>query len=108
MARMFNQFASSRGGRGPQGEEELRKFMAARGVDAAATDAAFTSPRDGEPYVIRYGGTFGMPDPSKNEPWPVVAYEATGVDGTRQVAFFSGGVEVLEEEKLRELVPELE
>lgn len=108
LARMFNQFASMRGGRGPKDEADLKKFMAARGMDEAAISAAFVSPRDNQPYVIRYGGTFGMPDPSSNQPWPVVAYEATGVDGSRQIAFFSGGVEVLTEEELRARVPELE
>ena len=66
-------------------------------------ESLFVSPRDGQPYVVRYGLKFGGPSPGGS---PVVAYEQTGVGGYRYVAFAVGGAEQVDEKRFRELVPE--
>ena len=104
LARGINQYASSNRGKAPKDEETLKKFLA-RTMPNESADDLLVSPRDGQPYVVLYGAELSMPDPSSNQGWPPVAYEAEGVEGKRQVAFFSGGVEELDDEAFAAKVP---
>jgi hypothetical protein len=54
----------------------------------------FTSPRDGQPYVVHY-----------KQAGTVVAYERDGKDGKRLVAYPSGQVEEVDETRFKQLVP---
>ena len=75
------------------------------GVDPSNLDSLFTSPRDNQPFVVRYqqaksaGGMMG------GQPI-VVAYEKTGVDGKRAVVTSLAGVEELDEAQFKQKVPE--
>jgi hypothetical protein len=67
-------------------------------------NALFVSPRDNQPYVVRYDLDRSqlMPGPTM----PIIAYEQTGVNGNRYVADMVGGVREVDETKFRELVPD--
>jgi hypothetical protein len=98
----FGQFTGQNRGRPPKNEEQLRKFieqmgpawMESHGVDSV--DELFTSPRDGQPYVVLYGRRRSK----------VIAYEAEGKDGKRFVADDLGNVELADEARFNELVPD--
>jgi hypothetical protein len=73
---------------GPPDEAKLKDFIRSIdpaklkrvGVDAASIDAIFVSERDSQPFKVRYGvkgNVMGSTEP--------VVFEATGVDGKRQV-----------------------
>ncbi len=74
---------------GPADEEQLKKYMRENkaavvrlkrmGVSPDDIDSMFSSDRDGEPFVIRWG-LKGLADHA-------MIFEATGVDGKRMVAF---------------------
>lgn len=92
LANLYFTFQLDNGLRGPKDEAELRKFIAgipaeklARvGVDPNALDVLFVSPRDEQPYTVRYGVTGSAMGSSE----PVI-FEATGVDGKREVGFLN-------------------
>lgn len=87
-------------GHRPQSEEELRQYAA--DLDAQAlerlkvqsVDELFISSRDGKPYVVLYG-----PETSGG----VVAYEAEGVNGIRQVGDQMGRIRNMNAEQFAEL-----
>jgi hypothetical protein len=92
LANLYFTFQLENDLRGPKDEAELRKFIAgipaeklARvGVDPNAIDVLFVSPRDEQPYKIRYGvrgSAMGSSEP--------VIFEAVGVDGKREVGFLN-------------------
>jgi hypothetical protein len=61
-------------------------------------DAAFTSPRDGQPYVVVYGASKAM--------GVIIAHERTGRDGTRLVATREGAAQEVEETEFQKLASE--
>jgi len=89
VANMYTAFQTYRGGHGPANESEFKSFIAnfdaekltMMGIKADNLNALFTSERDGQPFKVRYnvGGGRGSVD--------AVAFEQTGKDGKRQVAF---------------------
>lgn len=101
LARVYGQYMSQHRGRPPRSEKELRKFIESQGaeylvgLEVETIDELFTSPRDGEPYVVIYG---------KRQ--DVVAYEAVGADGKRFYAHNLGGAELVDEAKFQEMVPD--
>jgi hypothetical protein len=81
--------------------EFVREGYGFQGVDP---QEAFTSLRDGQPFVIRYGiGLTGL----SGEQATILAYEAQGNEaGRRLVVYLSTEVELIDEARLRELVGE--
>jgi hypothetical protein len=96
-------------GTGPANERQLHKHVSnvpgflldEVGVNPEAGAAAFVSERDGEAFVIRYG--IGISQALGTEA-PVIAYEKTGKDGTRFVAFANGDVNCVDEVAAKELM----
>lgn len=92
-------------GRVPASEEQFKAFIAEKGantmnrVGVANADELLVSDRDNQPYVVIYG----KPPAGMNQ--DVVAFEKTGVDGTRLVGFGVGYVQEADEAKFKELVP---
>lgn len=74
--------------KGPKDEAELKQFISEdksgrffaerAGIDVDNVDSVFTSERDGEPFVFRFGVN-GIADHA-------VVFEKTGVEGMRYVA----------------------
>lgn len=91
--------------RPPANLDEFKKFLEQVKADPGASikvndiEKFLISPRDNEPYVILWNvqARTGMPD--------VIAYEKTGADGTRMVAFGAGYIEYADEERFKQLVP---
>jgi hypothetical protein len=105
LAVFFGQYQSRNKGQMPRNEQELKSFIQSTGV--TDVDSVLVSKRDGQPFVVRYGkagGVGGPPQPGKSPSEPVVAYEKTGVDGKRMVAFSTGRVELVDETRFQELV----
>lgn len=109
IAIFYGRYVSQNRGRTPPNEEALKKFIASHPANELAalkiTDVGqlFVSPRDKQPYVVRYGVVLPPPSPTGS---PVVAYEKEGVGGRRFVAFAHAGVEELDDDRFRELVPQ--
>lgn len=78
--------------KGPEDEAELKDFVRQLpaeylekfGVDLEQLDELFVSPRDGQPFDIRWGLKFQIPQ----APMPIV-FEKEGVDGKYEVGFSS-------------------
>jgi hypothetical protein len=98
-------FAASKLGHRPASEAELKTFIAANGgpilepLHLNNADELFVSERDGEAFVVNYRS------PPAGAGHDVVAYERTGVDGRRQVAYSLGAIEEVDEQRFAELVP---
>jgi len=105
---IYSLYAQQHNNIGPPNESELIKFaktldpegMKIVGVDVTQVEQYFKSSRDGMPYRVIYKVQSG--DPTNP---PVIAYEQTGVGGKREVGFFSGRVEEVDEARFRQLVP---
>jgi hypothetical protein len=83
--------------RPPKDESELRPFL-----PADKADAMFISPRDGQPYVLRWGVNYKDPKLDPVNP-PLIAYEQQGKDGIRH-AVSVVGLAMLTEEQFVQLV----
>jgi hypothetical protein len=92
LANLYFTFQLEHDLRGPKDEAEFRSFIAGInpeklklvGVDPGAIDVLFVSPRDNQPFKIRYGvrgSAMGSSEP--------VIFEAVGVDGKREVGFLN-------------------
>jgi hypothetical protein len=109
LAVFYGRYVTQHRGQAPPDADAFRKFIEAlpQGELAAmhVTDVGsiFTSPRDGQPYVVRYGVAQQGPSPTGAPP---VAYEQTGVGGRRCVAFALGQVEEVDERRFKQLVPD--
>jgi hypothetical protein len=75
--------------------------LAAFGVTSA--DELCVSARDGKPFEMVT--LERLPPPSANAQQPVVLYEAVGQNGKRLVAFLGGGVQEVDAEQFKQLVP---
>ena len=92
-------------GRLPPNEEAFKKFITENGapmlerVGVTSVDELFISERDGQPFVVTYGKyPTGMTE-------KIVAYEKNGSDGQRLVGYSIGAVELVDEARFREMVP---
>lgn len=103
LAAAYGTYTKTNRGRVPKSEKQFRTWIEKQGPDeltilgVETIDDLFTSSRDNEPYVVVYGK-------SKQ----IVAYEAVGVDGERYVADNLGSIELVDEARFRELVPDAE
>lgn len=71
------------------------KVMEKAGVNSA--DELLVSERDGKPFVVLYK------KPANDNAAGVVAYEAEGVDGVRDVGYELGNIKEMDEDQFREL-----
>ena len=109
LALAYVQFAAKNRGVGPADKQALKNVMVRRNqLSEQEADARFVSPRDNEPYVVRWGmrpegGAPMGPDPPKP---PIIIYEKTGADGTRYVA--DGRLKIVEmsQEEFSNAVPD--
>lgn len=92
-------------GRLPANEQEFKRFIAENGSQSleragvTAVDELFVSDRDGQPLVVTYGAyPAGMNA-------KIVVYEQNGVEGKRFVGYNSGAVELVDDARFNELVP---
>ena len=100
---LYSQYLGAHGGDPPRDEGEFKKFIQSLGpgvierAGLTSVDQLFTSPRDGQPYAVKYQGV----------PWELegaIAYEQQGLNGVRYVATSLGGIsEVTEEEFTKRL-----
>jgi hypothetical protein len=102
LAKNYGMYQAQNQGQTPPDEKKFKEFIQKQDP-AAKVDELFTSPRDGQPYVILYGKKAAVPDPQKG--MPIVAYEKVGVGGKRLVARSTTQVEEVDDAKLREWVP---
>ena len=104
---VYGQYLRNHRGDAPADEKEFRTSIeemseserASRGLSDLA--ALFTSPRDKQPYVVRYGGKIGAPGPN-GAPW--IAHEKEGQGGKRYVGFATGQMEEVDEGRLQEIL----
>jgi hypothetical protein len=108
LASLYMDYAASRTGKGPATEGEFKKHLRtlpdhvlnANGCDPNKIDEVFVSPRDQEPFVVRYG--IKITRISGTEA-PLVAHEKSARNGKLLVAFANGKVEHVDEARLQEL-----
>lgn len=109
LAVFYGRYLSQNRGRPAADEKAFKQFLAKfnpsefTSFGLSSSDEMFASPRDHQPYVVRYNVPIGPPGPQGPS---VVAYEQTGVGGKRYVAFGLGGVEEVDEARFRQLVPD--
>lgn len=105
----YGRYTAQHQGQRPSDADALKKYIGSQSPDQLAkmeitdVDSLFVSPRDGQPYVMRYGV---LPPPATPLGGTVVAYEQTGVDGKRYVGFDLGSAEEVDETRFRTLVPD--
>jgi hypothetical protein len=96
VANLYNAFQLRKGMKGPKDKAEFTAFiqnemspvkLERMQVDKTNIEGLFTSERDEQPFVIRYGVGGGLGSAN------AVVFEKEGVDGIRQVAFTNGTVE---------------
>ncbi|MEX2172014.1 MAG: hypothetical protein WD851_22020 [Pirellulales bacterium] len=104
----YVQYAGANRGVGPANKEILAKYVAQDNlISVAEAEALLVSPRDKQPYVIRWaqrpmGSPVGNKPPEPN----IIIFENTGADGTRYVADGRTSVKELSEEAFSQAVPD--
>lgn len=104
----YVQYAGAHGGKGPADKKALAKAVADDNlITVEEAEKFFVSPRDNQPYVIRWSQRpMGRPE-GPNPPKPnILIFETTGADGTRYVADGQMSVKELSEERFNQLVPD--
>jgi hypothetical protein len=93
-AQYYNQYVGEHQGKSPPSEDALKQFLAAKKVPDL--DKLFISPRDNQPYRIKYSGSAspdyskGLVAPNQAENQVIIAEEQTGAGGKRWVAYNTG------------------
>ena len=96
----YGRYIAANKGKTPGSEAEFKKFI--KGLDADANvDELFTSPRDSQAYMVRYGIPAGMPGSKV-----VAVYERNAIDGKRMVAMSTGEMQTVDEAEFMKLVPQ--
>lgn len=101
LAVAYGNYIKTNRGRAPKSEKQFRAWIEKQGPDeleilgVESVDDIFISTRDNEPYVVVYG-----------KQKQIVAYEAVGVEGQRYVADNIGSIELVDEARFSELVPD--
>lgn len=109
LAVFYGRYIQQHRGQTPPNAEEFKKFITGlrpeelKAWKITDVDKAFASPRDGQPYMVRYAIALSPPGTSGV---PVVAYEQQGVRGRRYIANALGAVEEVDEARFRQLVPQ--
>lgn len=111
IAVLYGTYSGMNRGGVPQSADDMKAFAAAlkqngqvpMGLDLEDIESVFVSPRDNQPYVLLFGntgpatGTYGD---------RVIAYEQTGKDGMRQIAFSNTEVIDASAEDFSKYVPD--
>lgn len=109
LAVFYGRYVAQNRGQSPKDEQALKAFIQSlpeadrASLKTENVDSIFTSPRDGQPYVVRYGVPLGMPGPQGA---PVIAHEQTGAGGERYVATSLGDVRLVDDEQFQQLTTE--
>ncbi len=105
----YVQYSASHRGLGPPNQETLAKYLVdQKEFTREEIDKFFVSPRDHQPYVIRWGirpvgtGVIG-PDPPKPA---ILIFEQLGVESVRYVADGQMSVKELSAEAFAQAVPD--
>ena len=104
----YVEYSSTHSGVGPADKKSLAKALAERNlVSIEEAETFLVSPRDNQPYVIRWSQRpMGRPV-GPNPPKPnIVVFENTGAEGTRYVGDGQISIKELSEERFAEMVPE--
>jgi hypothetical protein len=102
LAALHGSFRQSHRGRPPKDEAEFKEYikglgegrLASLGIANLQVDALFVSPRDGQPYEVRYNDA--APAAGGKGP-PAVVVERVGKDGKRMVAYSTLQVEEIDD-----------
>jgi hypothetical protein len=108
LALAYVEYAAANNGVGPADKQQLAKFFAKDNlISTEEAEAFFVSPRDNQPYVIRWRQRpMGRPV-GNNPPQPnIIIFENTGADGTRYVADGRISVKELSHEAFSQAVPD--
>lgn len=98
LAIYYGRYMSQHQGKSPPNEAEFKKFI--KKTDAEANlDELFVSPRDKEPYVVRYDMKASMPGAMT-----ITVHERTGVAGSRMISLSTGQVKTVDEAEFKELL----
>lgn len=104
LAGMYRMYTSEHGGRPPANEADFKNFIMEQGLEhfeefgITSVDDLFISPRDGQPYVVAYGGRpESIPD--------IVAYEQVGTESGRWAASSMAIVVEIDEANFTGMVP---
>ncbi len=105
----YVQFAATNRDVGPPNRESLTKFLVQQnGFSREEAEACFISPRDNQPYVVKWGqrplgsGPIG-PKPPKPS---IIIFESGGADGTRYVADGQLAIKEMSAEQFAQAVPD--
>lgn len=108
LALAYVEYAAANKGVGPADKPTLANFLAKDNVlSAEEAEAFFVSPRDNQPYVIRWRQRPMGPPVGNNPPQPnIIIFESTGADGTRHVVDGRLSVKELSDEAFSHAVPD--
>ena len=105
----YVQYAATNRGVGPADQDALAKYiMQSNGVSKEEADAYFISPRDNQPYIVKWGQRPMGSGPIGHDPPPpvVLILESTGADGTRYVGNGLVSIQQMSAEELARAVPD--
>ena len=97
LAKFYGMYQSQNKGKTPADEKTFKEFIR-KSDPAAKVDEMFVSPRDNEPYVVRYNQKLGVPGQFA----PIIAYEKAGSGGRHMVARSLGQVEEVDAAALKD------
>ena len=108
LAVLYGRYRASHKGMVPKDEAQFKEYiksldekqLSSAGVSAAEIDSLFVSPRDNQPYDIRYNDP--PPPDGPNGPSAVVV-ERVGKGGKRMVAYSMGKVEEIDDAKYQKI-----
>jgi hypothetical protein len=109
LALAYVQFAATNNGIGPADQDALAKYLAKRnGLSGEEAKTYFVSPRDNQPYIIRWGERpLGSAPIGPEVPTPaIIIIERTGAGGIRYVADGQTSVRQLPAEEAERLAAE--
>ena len=94
---------------GASDEQALKRYLrivdtiqlTTSGIDPNDRNAIFTSLRDNEPFVVRYG--IAINNMSGNSA-PLLAHEKSGKNGKRLVVYANAKVDLVDDKKLQDLI----
>ncbi len=98
LAIFYGRYISMNKGQSPANERELKEFI--KKIDATINvDDIFVSPRDKEPYVVRYKIGAAMPGAAV-----VTVHETTGANGKKMVGLTTGEVKLVDDAEFQQLL----
>lgn len=107
LARAYGMYQAKHRGQTPPSEAKFKEFLKNNkeirtNFKIDDVNALFISPRDKQPYVVKYGlRSTAIINPKLP---PLIAYEKTGVNGKHYVAYGTTEVTEVDEARLKELV----